>query len=46
MQIKDYLLDTFKFNDGANKKLLSIIKLLNDKEETVKLFYPFNQQSK
>ncbi|MEO6638323.1 MAG: DinB family protein [Ginsengibacter sp.] len=47
MQMKDYLLDTFKFNDGANKKLLSKIKLLDDKEESIKLFsHLINSQNK
>ncbi len=38
MQMKDYLTDTFRFNDTANKKLLSKIKLLPDKAESIKLF--------
>jgi uncharacterized damage-inducible protein DinB len=38
MQMKNYLIDTFKYNDTANKKLLEKIKLLNNKEESVKLF--------
>ncbi len=47
MQMKDYLLDTFKFNDGANKKLLDKIKLLDDKAESVKLFsHLINSQNK
>ncbi len=47
MQMKDYLLNTFKFNDGANKKLLSKIKLLDDKAESVKLFsHLINSQNK
>ncbi len=36
--MKDYLMDTFKFNDQANKKLLEKIKLLGNKEESIKLF--------
>ena len=31
MQIKDYLIDTFHFNDVTNKKLLSEVNQLNDK---------------
>lgn len=38
MQMKDYLIDTFKYNDAANKKLLNKIKQLGDKEESVRLF--------
>ncbi len=38
MQVKDYLTDTFRFNDTANKKLLSKIKQLPDKAESIKLF--------
>ncbi len=47
MQMKNYLLDTFKFNDGANKKLLDKIKLLDDKAESIKLFsHLINSQNK
>ena len=38
MQMKDYLEDTFKFNDQANKKLLEKIAGLPDKQESIKLF--------
>jgi uncharacterized damage-inducible protein DinB len=38
MQMNNYLIETFKFNDTTNKKLLDKIKLLKDKEESVKLF--------
>lgn len=38
MEMKNYLLDTFEYNDGANKKLLEKIKLLTDPEESIKLF--------
>ena len=38
MQLKEYLIETFKFNDFANKKLLGKIKLLGNREESVKLF--------
>ena len=38
MEMKQYLLDTFKFNDQANKKALAKIRELPDKEECVKLF--------
>lgn len=36
--MKEYLIDTFKFNDKTNKMVLGKIKLLRDKEESVKLF--------
>lgn len=36
--MKDYLIETFKYNDATNKKLLVKIKLLSDKDESVKLF--------
>jgi uncharacterized damage-inducible protein DinB len=38
MQMKQYLLDTFLFNDLTNKKLLEKIKLLPDKTESIKFF--------
>ena len=38
MQMKDYLIETFTYNDVTNKKLLSKIKLLNDRTEAIKLF--------
>ena len=38
MQMKEYLLDTFNFNDKANKQVLEKIKELPDKAEAVKLF--------
>ena len=38
MDFKQYLIDTFKFNDAANKKVLEKIKLLPDKTEAIKLF--------
>jgi len=36
--MKQYLIDTFNYNDTTNKKLVEKIKLLSDKEEAVKLF--------
>ena len=36
--MKKHLTDTFKYNDWANRKLLITIKLLPDKEESIKLF--------
>lgn len=39
--MKQYLVDFFKYNDWANKKLLESIKTLPDKEESVKLFSHF-----
>lgn len=38
MTIKNYLIDTFRYNDWANRQLISAIKLLPDKEEAMKLF--------
>jgi uncharacterized damage-inducible protein DinB len=38
MQMRDYLVDSFMFNDSTNKKLLVKISQLNDKKEAVKLF--------
>ena len=36
--MKQYLIDTFRYNDYANKKVLEKIKELPDKEESVKFF--------
>ena len=36
--MKEYLIDTFSFNDVTNKKLLEKIKQLPDKKEAIKLF--------
>jgi len=36
--MQKYLIETFNYNDAANKNLLNKIKLLNDQEESVKLF--------
>jgi uncharacterized damage-inducible protein DinB len=38
MEMKDYLIETFKFNDQANNKILERIKQLPDKEECIKYF--------
>lgn len=38
MQMKNYLIETFIYNDATNKHLLGKINLLNDKDECVKLF--------
>jgi len=38
MQMKQYLRDTFLFNDATNKKLLEKISELPDKAESIKLF--------
>lgn len=38
MHMKDYLKDTFNFNDKANRKLLEKIGELLDKQESIKLF--------
>ena len=36
--MKEYLIDTFSFNDVTNKKLLEKIKQLPDKKEAIRLF--------
>jgi uncharacterized damage-inducible protein DinB len=36
--MKEYLIETFQYNDFANKMLLTKIKLLNDQSESIKLF--------
>ena len=36
--MKNYLIETFNYNDATNKNLLSKINLLSDKKECVKLF--------
>ena len=38
MQMKEYLVDTFSYNDATNKNLLEKIKLLPDKTECIKYF--------
>jgi len=38
MEMKQYLIDTFKYNDYANKKVLAKIKELPQKEECIKFF--------
>jgi len=38
MEMKQYLIDTFRYNDWANRKLLEKIKQLPDKEESIKFF--------
>jgi len=38
MMLKNYLEDSFYFNDTVNKKLLAKIKQLNDPEEAIRLF--------
>jgi uncharacterized damage-inducible protein DinB len=38
MEFKNYLLDTFEFNDRANRKLVTKIHELRDRDAAVKLF--------
>jgi uncharacterized damage-inducible protein DinB len=38
LEIKQYLIDTFKYNDYANKLILQKTKILPEKNEAVKLF--------
>ncbi|RPI19811.1 MAG: hypothetical protein EHM58_00010 [Ignavibacteriae bacterium] len=45
--MKQYLIDTFKFNDWANKQLLESIKKMPDPEKAVSLFsHLINSQNK
>jgi uncharacterized damage-inducible protein DinB len=45
--MKQYLIDTFNFNDFANKKILGRIKELPDKKESIKFFsHLINSQNK
>ena len=47
MEMKNYLIDTFKFNDLTNKKLLEKIKSLPDKEQCIRYFsHLINSQNK
>jgi uncharacterized damage-inducible protein DinB len=38
MDLKNYLTDTFNFNDTTNKNLLTKIQLLGNREEPIRLF--------
>lgn len=38
MKLSDYLTETFRFNDKANRKVLEKIKLLPDQTEVIKFF--------
>ena len=45
--MKQYLIETFLFNEQANKKLLEKIKILPDKKEAVRFFsHLINSQNK
>src|ERR1044071_1777699 len=47
MEMKEYLLETFRYNDYANKKVLEKMKQLPEKEEGVKFFsHLINSQNK
>jgi len=47
MEMKQYLTDTFRFNDRANRQLLARIKELPDNEQAVKFFsHLINSQNK
>jgi len=47
MEMKQYLIDTFKFNDHANKKVLAKIRQLPDQEGCLKFFsHLINSQNK
>jgi uncharacterized damage-inducible protein DinB len=46
-EFKEYLLETFKFNDYANKKILTRINELPEKKECIKFFsHLINSQNK
>lgn len=45
--MKQYLLDTFAFNDTANRQMLEKIKTLSEKDECIKFFsHLINSQNK
>lgn len=47
MELKQYLIDTFQYNDYANKLVLEKIKLLPEKEEAMRYFsHLINSQNK
>ena len=38
MQMKQYIIDTFRYNDDANKLTLGKMRELSDKDESIRLF--------
>ena len=47
MEMKQYLIDTFKWNDAANRQVLAKIKTLPSQEESIKHFsHLINSQNK
>lgn len=47
MELRQYLIETFNYNDYANKLVLEKIKQLSDKRETIRLFsHLINSQNK
>lgn len=47
MEMKQYLIDTFRFNDSVNKKLLAKLKDLPDKQQCIRFFsHLINSQNK
>jgi uncharacterized damage-inducible protein DinB len=47
MEMKQYLIDTFKFNDLTNTKLLAKIKALPDQQQCIRFFsHLINSQNK
>jgi uncharacterized damage-inducible protein DinB len=45
--VKEHLIETFRFNDFANQKMLEKIKALPDQEQSIKLFsHLINSQNK
>ena len=47
MEMRKYLINTFKFNDEANKKILAKLKVLPDKTACIRFFsHLINSQNK
>jgi uncharacterized damage-inducible protein DinB len=47
MEIRQYLIETFKYNDGANRQILEAITKLPDKDQCIKFFsHLINSQKK
>jgi uncharacterized damage-inducible protein DinB len=47
MEMKQYLIDTFRYNDGANRKILESIQAAPEKQELIRFFsHLINSQKK
>lgn len=47
MHMKDYLIDTFRFNDTVNRNLLTKIATLTDQQQSIRMFsHLVNSQNK